>query len=66
LRPSFTITITEPLSPVKYDILDTLNEMGVEFNVTRERIRQIEAKALAGELLVRGYNTLESVGFILA
>ena len=33
-------------SPVRSPIARTLEEVGKEFNVTRERIRQIEAKAL--------------------
>ena len=32
--------------PEEYIIPRTLEEVGKEFNVTRERIRQIEAKAL--------------------
>ena len=38
----------------------TLEEVGLQFNVTRERIRQIEAKALENSNILADLNNLKS------
>ena len=48
--PSLAINVAEKVLRLRFGLEDgrsrTLEEVGKEFNVTRERIRQIEAKAL--------------------